>query len=273
MTIKQALVWSNKTLHKIDPQFIEGSILLSFCLGKNKEYLYTHPEQRLTEAQLKNYKKLITRRLKKEPIAYLIKQKEFYGLKFYVDKNVLIPRPETELIIDEILKINQNQKLKTILDIGTGSGCIAISLAKHLPKVKIFATDISQKALLVAKKNAKQHNVLKKIKFLQGDLIKPLKNQRFDLIIANLPYLIINELKNVPFEPKKALFGGKNGLEIIEKFLAQVKNILKPNSIIYLEISPTPVDKIKKLAKKYLPEKKMKFIKDLSLKNRIVVIK
>jgi len=273
MTIKQALTWVNRILRKIDSQFIEGSILLSFCLGKDKEYLYTHPEQRLTETQLKNYKKLIARRLKKEPIAYLIKQKEFYGLNFYVNKNVLIPRPETELIIDEVLKtITNNQKPITIADIGTGSGCIAVTLAKLLAKAKITAVDISPSALKIAKKNAKKHNVFKKIKFLQGDLIKPLKNQRFDLIIANLPYLTKKELTNVPYEPKPALNGGKDGLFYIKKFLSQVKNNIKPTSIIYLEISPPQVNKIKNLVKKYLPRKKITFIKDLNKRDRIVKI-
>lgn len=273
MTIKEALIFSNNKLKYLDPYFLEGEILLSFILKKPKEYLYAHPEQKLTEAQLKNFKKLIGRRLKKEPIAYLIKQKEFYGLNFYVDKNVLIPRPETELIIDEVLRIANCELRIAICDIGTGSGCIAVTLAKLLAKAKITAIDIYPSALKIAKKNAKINGVLKNIQFKKSNLFSKLKNYKFEIIVANLPYLTKKELTNVPYEPRQALFGGKNGLEIIEKFLSQAKNILKPDSIILLEISPTQLNNIKKLVKKYLPDKKIKFIKDLNNKTRLIKIR
>jgi len=281
MTIKKALIYSNKKLKPLDPNYIEGSLLLSFCLGKNKEYLYAHPEQRLIETQLKNFEKLIIRRLKKEPLAYLIKQKEFYDLNFYVDKNVLIPRPETELIINEVLKIiTNNQKPITIADIGTGSGCIAIALAKLLAKAKITAVDISSPALKIAKKNAKRHNVFEKIKFLQSDLLSFKDGKKSALadflpssvIIANLPYLTKKELTNVPFEPQKALFGGKNGLEIVEKFLRQISKLKYQPQTIFLEISPTQTNKIKNLVNKYLPDKRIKFIKDLNSQIRLIKI-
>ena len=282
MNIKQTLIWATNKL-KIKTASLDAEVLLSNVLKKPKEFLYTYPEKELTNQQTEKFKKLISRRAKFEPIAYLTNQKEFYGLNFYVDKCVLIPRPETELLVEEVLsqiyKLQTKSYKITIADIGTGSGCIAITLAKHLPKATIYAADISKTALTLAKKNAKKHQV--KIKFYQGDLIKPLKNKKIDLIVANLPYLddnYKNLLKSsnkmsLKFEPKMALRGGKFGLDVYQRLFIQINQLKNKPKLIIGEIPHCYLNQTKKLTKKYFLKKEIIIKKDLAGLNRILIIK
>ncbi|TSC90880.1 MAG: release factor glutamine methyltransferase [Candidatus Berkelbacteria bacterium Licking1014_96] len=288
MKIKEALGLENFSL--------EAEVLLVYSLKHEniktqeqitKTFLYTNPNFKLSAKAEKKFKKLIEKRATGVPIAYLIYSKEFFGLDFYVDKNVLIPRPETEMLAEEGLKFLElgirNQELgKTIniLDLGAGSGNIVISIAKNIKKtiihnssfiIHFHASDISPQALKTAQKNAEKHKV--KISFIKSDLFKNLPQIKFDLIIANLPYLDPNWIsKQLEFEPKDALDGGRDGLKIIEEFLQQAKNHLNKKSTLLLEIDPGQVKKIKKLVKKYLPRKKLSIIKDLSQLDRIVKI-
>jgi release factor glutamine methyltransferase len=251
-------------------------------LDKPKELLYSHPETKLTKQQLLEFQNLIARRSQGEPVAYLQKTKEFYGLNFFVDKRVLIPRPETELLVEEVLKIIQskNYKPKTVADIGTGSGCIIISLAKNVAAsrkrqaVSFHATDISKPALAVAKLNAKKHKV--KIKFYHGDLFKPLKNKKIDIITANLPYLdnYYKSSKNpgLKFEPKTALEGYQQGLAVYEKLFRQMAGLKPKPKIIICEFGPTQAKKMEKLIKKYLPQYRIIIKKDLAKLNRMAII-
>src|SRR3989344_387561 len=311
MTIKQALAWVTKKLQakNIKNASLDAEVLLSFILIKPKEFLYTYPEKVLTSGQTRRLNSLVKRRAKGEPIAYLTNHKEFYGLDFYVDKRVLIPRPKTELLIDEVLNyINQprsrgihprraarinssptRREIK-IADIGTGSGCIAVALKKHLPKSEVYATDISKSALVVAKKNARRHKV--KIKFFQGDLLKPLITRRrnvdvspslprIDIIVANLPYLdnALNRRRHWPmspaalrYEPRKALAGGKYGLEIYEKFFKQIQASLIKPKIIFCEIGNNYQRQLQQLLKKYSLSSQIEIKKDLASLNRILKI-
>jgi len=270
MTIKHSLDLAIKKLKlkKNKTAALDAEVLLAFILKKPKEFLYTWPDKKLTADQTKKFQALISRRTGGEPVAYLIKNQEFYSLDFYVDKRVLIPRPETELLIEEVMEYVMNQKLK-IADIGTGSGCIAVALAKNLPAAKIIATDISKKALAVAKKNAGKHKA--KIDFFYGNLLQPLinKKNKIDIIVANLPYL----KKPLPFEPKTAFVGGKDGLEIYEKLIQQIANYKLRSKLILLEIDPRQIIKIKKIISKYLPQAKIEIKKDLAKLARTVVIK
>lgn len=204
MNINESVVYGAKFLKSHSPSpALDAEILLRNVLKKPKEYLYANPDTVLYPTKLfTNYKKLLRRRKKGEPIGYLINNKEVYGLNFYVDRTVLIPRPETEIIINETLKIikeGDNKFCWTIADIGTGSGCIAITLAKIAKnKIKhIYATDVSGKILAVAKKNARIHNVYEKIKLLKGSVLAPLQNKKIDILIANLPYLEQKKIKNM----------------------------------------------------------------------------
>ncbi|MCX6786082.1 MAG: peptide chain release factor N(5)-glutamine methyltransferase [Candidatus Komeilibacteria bacterium] len=223
MTIKNALVWATQKLAKnnfISAQ-LDAEILLSLTLKQNKEFLYAKPEFKLNLLQKIRFFYFTNKRLKNWPIAYLTHHKEFYGYNFYVNKHVLTPRPETEGIID--LAIEEIKKCYmlhatcyTICDIGTGSGCIIITLISELQKnnynldnFKFYATDISGAALRVAKKNARLQQVEKHIEFLHGDLLKPLQAKTIDLILANLPYLELTDLNepSIKKEPKLALLG------------------------------------------------------------------
>ncbi len=280
MTIQQALLSARQKLKEVKntSPHLEAEVLLSFVLNKSKSYLLTNQQKKLSPEQQKKFLNLINRRRHDIPMAYLTGRKEFYGLDFSINDNVLIPRPETESLVEETIKIarqlGQGHAPKTICDIGTGSGCIAITLAKYLPEVKIFATDISKKALILAKKNAKTLKVVKKINFLEGDLLQPLilKKIKCDIITANLPYLTRDELPGVRHEPKTALFGGKMGIELIERLLIQSPEVLNPGGVILLEISPTQRKLVDFIVEQQLPEKKVVFIKDLSEKDRVAKV-
>ena len=232
MEIKEALRWSTEKLSKggINSASLDAEILLSFVLKKPKEFLYAYPEKKLAFWQILRLKRLINKRLKNWPIAYLTHEKEFYGYNFYVNRRVLIPRPLTEQMIERVFPEIQKRIANpsalpgtgresriAIADIGTGSGNIIIALIKKLEKekynlddFKFYATDISAAALKVAEKNARRHGVLKYITFLKGDLLTPLKNSEIDLLLANLPYLNVTEVQKEPSiqkEPREALIG------------------------------------------------------------------
>lgn len=301
MTIKLILANATQKLkkHKIQFPHLDAEILLSHVLKKPKEYLFSHGEKKLNKNQIIKFQYLISRRLKGESIAYIVHCKEFYGLNFYVNKNVLVPRPETEIIITNykllITNYLKEKKLITTIDVGTGSGCIIVTLAKIFKKTtqnKFIAIDISKKALLVAKKNAKKHKIEKKIKFIHGDLLNPiLKNTSLAIpsstfiedrnsslvIIANLPYLTPIQIKKSPsiqHEPKLALDAGFDGLKYYKKLFSQIKTLSKTlkNINILCEIDPLQTIKIKKIIKKNLPEADIQIKKDLAKKNRVVLI-
>ena len=304
MTINQALITATQKLQKNKiPNFnMDAEILLLHILKKPREYLFTYPEKKLTKIQITNYKLQITRRIKGEPIAYITGHKEFYGLDFFVNKNVLVPRPETELMVDEILKEaeplqfcknRRDSASSCIIDIGTGSGCIIIALAKKLSSFNFFAADISSKALYIAKKNAKLHHVDKKIKFFHGNLLKPIihkskiLNHKSKIIItANLPYGW-NSWKNncsmdtigLKFEPQIALFTEKKGLKIIENLFKQIKQIINSQKInfnsdlfIFIEFDPRQTITLKRLIKKNLLGAKFQIKKDLRGHDRLACI-
>ena len=291
MNIKTELWQAVVKLKKanIKSAHLDAEILLSFILNKTREFILTLPELKLTKAQQSKFNKLISRRIKGEPIAYLIGEKEFYGNKFLVNKQALIPRPETELMVDEALKIIKTKPAKfTLIDIGTGSGCVIISLAKILGnKYKYFGTDISKTALNIARKNSKI-NKAQFIKFASGDLLQPLLNSKIlnrkskILILANLPYGWTAWLNNssadtigLKFEPKIALFMGKDGLELYEKLLIQLRDVEKINKNInaFLEIDPRQKLKIGRMIKKNLPDATFAIKKDLKGHNRLIILK
>lgn len=246
MTIAEAL---NKYTTKELGSEIE--LLLGYVLEQSKEFLYLHREQKLTSVQVTKLAELVTLRKQGTPIAYLIGTKYFYGLNFKVNKNVLIPRPESEWIIDETLRILKKseivskRKMFRVLDVGTGSGAIAVSIAYHSDptKVQIFASDISDKALGIAKQNAKLAKV--NINFTKSDLLANVKG-KFDIIIANLPYVPVSDYKkfyeNLKHEPKLALTDGTNDFILIKKILTQLPAHLNPKGIVILEIDPKASD-------------------------------
>lgn len=286
---------SNKYSKKIDRLDLE--LIIAHAIRKSREFVLAHPECQIPPTCNTKFEKLIRRRINHEPLAYILGEKEFFGLNFKVNKNTLIPRPETELIIDLVLhKIKHgmwNKKNKIIIaDIGTGSGNIIISIAKQLKNfefrildVDFFGIDISKKALFVSKQNASFHKVDKEIIFLHGNLLEPvkkiptLKSQFSNLIItANLPYLspkIYSSCsRNIKkYEPKSALISQEDGLTHYGRLLKQLQDIKQKCSALrvscFMEISPEQKTKIPKIIKKYFSDSEIIFHKDLSKRWRI----
>ena len=229
---------------------LDAELLLSTVLKIKREKILINLERKIKSNKINSFNNLLKRRCKKEPMAYIINKKEFWKKTFYVDKNVLIPRPETELMIEELTKIYKNKKIY-ILDIGTGSGCILLSLLEDLKHSSGIGLDISKNAIEIAKKNAFSLRVSDRVKLLNFSMCK-IFNKKFDLIVSNPPYIKQHELKNLQddikfFEPKIALNGGNDGLDLIKKVIYKTKNILKINGILALEIGNEQFNKVSKL--------------------------
>jgi release factor glutamine methyltransferase len=221
---------------------LDAEVLLAFCLGCDRLEFYKSPDRRINEPYQILFQNLIARRQKWEPVAYITGHKEFWSFTLEVNNNVLIPRPDTEIIVEEALSLYRQvaYEKSRILDIGTGSGAIAIALAKEIPHAQIIATDISSTALEVACKNARDLNVANRIDFRLGDLFEPVDGV-FDLIVSNPPYIAAEEYEKLPtgvksYEPKKALLAGKSGMEFYEKLVYQADNYLKNDAWLLLEI-------------------------------------
>ncbi|MBM4432769.1 MAG: peptide chain release factor N(5)-glutamine methyltransferase [Chloroflexi bacterium] len=274
MILKQALEKGRAALiaHNIEDAFLEGELLLRHTLNINRVQLYQDIEQQLSPEQEKIFQRLIERRLTGEPVAYIIKRREFYGLDFYVDRRVLIPRPETELLVEKALSLAQKKTISTIVDIGTGCGAIAVSLALNLPRTKIYATDVSASALEVALINCRKHGVAGRVRLLHGDLLDPLP-EPVDLIIANLPY--VNEKELTPksplkFEPGLALNGGSDGLERIRRLCRQINRKLNIEGSLLLEVGQGQAAAVSTLLHSLFPSAEIEVTPDLGGIDRVV---
>ena len=250
MTIAELL--ATKSLPSSPSSRLDIELLLTTALKKTRDFLYAHSEYKLTPQQQKRFDLLFTRRLKGEPIAYILGQKEFWSFELKVNKNVLIPRPETELLV-ELALAKCTKKIATVADLGTGSGAIAIALAYERPKWNVIATDISKKALQLARHNAKKAQ-LKNIRFYCSDWCQSLPKQQFELIISNPPYIAQNDphLKkgDVRFEPKTALTSD-DGLKDLTKIITQAKEYLKPGGWLILEHGYDQSKKAQKLLRQH----------------------
>jgi release factor glutamine methyltransferase len=238
---------------KVDTSSLDSELLLSKILKQRREKILINLDQEISQKYLFNYKRLIQRRSRHEPIAYIMEEKEFWSKNFFVTSDTLIPRPETELIVEKLTKIFKEKKI-SILDIGTGSGCILISLLCELKSSKGTGIDISKKALKVAEKNCDRYGMKNKIKFFNKSLNGKF-NQKFDLIVSNPPYIKSSEIKNLKedvkkFEPRIALDGGNDGLDLIKKVIYKSKYILKVKGMLALEIGNEQFKKVSKILKK-----------------------
>ena len=238
---------------KISTSRLDSELLLSKILDKNREEILINLEKKICQKHFLKYKQLIQRRSQCEPIAYIVKEKEFWSKNFLVSSDTLIPRPETELIVEKLTKIFEEKKI-SILDIGTGTGCILISLLSELKNSKGIGIDISKKALRIAEKNSEQHGMKNKIKFFHKSLDSKFY-QKFDLIVSNPPYIKKSEIKNLKedvrkFEPRIALDGGNDGLDLIKKVIYKSKYILKVKGMLALEIGNEQFNKVSKILKK-----------------------
>jgi release factor glutamine methyltransferase len=236
-----------------NPQ-LDCEILLSSSIDKDNKYIILNPKELLKPAHLDKFKELIKRRKKGEPVAYLTNNKEFWRDKFYVNSNVLIPRPDTELIIEQVLKIYSNDLQIQVLDIGTGSGCILLSILKERPKFYGTGIDISKKSINVSRFNAKILHLNNRVKFIHSS-VDNFKIGKYDLVVSNPPYIKLLNLKYlekgvVNFEPKLALSGGFDGLSKIRKVINKASNLIKKNGKFILEIGFNQKERVKKILKK-----------------------
>jgi release factor glutamine methyltransferase len=241
MIISDLLSSGSKILKgkKVPTHQIDSEIILSNLLKKKREQIIINSEEKVSKSIINNFNKLIIRRSAKEPLAYILKKKEFWSKNFYVNRNTLIPRPETELLCDIVIKLFRNKK-PHILDVGTGTGCILLSILSEIKKGKGIGVDISKKTIEVAEKNSKSLELDKRAKFLTRSLDN-IHNYKFDLIVSNPPYVKTSDIKNLSddvrkFEPKIALDGGKDGLDVIRKVIYKSKTILKKFGLLALEI-------------------------------------
>ena len=274
MTLKHTLRKARAilTAHSIEDAPLECELLLRHILEITPVQLYLDFDRQLAPEQEKTFWHLIERRLNGEPTAYITGHREFYGLDFYVDPRVLIPRPESELLVEMTLNLAQNRAVSSIAEIGTGCGAIAISLTLNLPQAEIYATDISASALDVALLNCQRHGVANRIRFLHGDMLDPLP-EPVDLIIANLPYVKEQELLSISpliFEPQLALNGGSDGLEKIRQLCHQVNDRLRPAGCLLMEIGQGQATAVTAFLHNLFPSAEIKIEPDLSGTDRVV---
>ena len=260
--------------HKISNPQLDSEILLSNTIKRDKKHIILNPKETLNSKQLDKFKSLIERRKKGEPIAYLVNKKEFWKDEFFVNKDVLIPRPDSELIIEQVLKIYSKDQQQQVLDIGTGSGCILLSILKERLNFYGIGIDISKKSINVSKFNAKQLNLMNRVKFFNSS-VDNFKIGKYDLIVSNPPYIELLNLKYlekdiVNFEPKLALSGGFDGFSIIRKVINKARTLIKKNGKFILEIGFNQKNKVKKILKEegfYIN----KAIKDYGNNDRCIV--
>jgi len=240
---------------------MNAELLLRFTLDVDRSYLYAHPERELTTEEQTRYDEALAQRARGIPAQYITGHQEFWGMDFIVNPAVLIPRPETEHVIETVLQLVNGGRASSpgmrIVDVGTGSGCIALALAKELPEAEVHATDISPAALEVARANAARHQLENRIQFHETDLLQCLERARLDFVVSNPPYVGESEQDQVQlgvrkFEPRKAVFAGPTGLEVIERLIPQAQAALKPGGWLVMEISGTIAEGVKRLLAQWI---------------------
>lgn len=279
MNIKEVLKQTINFFKKYNipqPQ-LDAEVLLAHLLDMERIQLYVNYDLPLKEDELSIFREMVKKRAKRVPVAYLTGHKEFMSLDISVNENVLIPRPETEILVEEVLSIAKNNNLlePNIVDVGTGSGAIAVSLGYYLERAKIVGIDISDAALKVAQKNIDKYGLSDRVKVLKGDLLLPLirlNKKNVDIIVSNPPYISDEEMRGLPpevqHEPNIALTGGPDGLNYYKKIITQSQSILYPGGLLALEIGYNQAGEVKTLLNNW---DNIKIIKDHAGHNRVVL--
>lgn len=280
MKIKELLVNGTQILNKqnIQDSAIQARVLLSYVLKMDKNKLIINSEQTVENLEEKIYLEAIEKIANGKPIQYITNQQEFMKLNFYVDENVLIPQPDTEILVEEVLKFTttMNTQIK-ILDLCTGSGAIGISLAKYIPNSKVWVSDISNKAIQIAKLNAERNLVHRRMNFIESDMFKKIEENQFDIIVSNPPYIKTKVIKTLPDqvreEPHIALDGGRDGLEFYKIIANEASNYLKKDGKMFLEIGFDQKDEVIEILKNTGKYDNIECIKDLAGNDRVIICK
>lgn len=277
-TIKSALRWAHQMLKPVaDNPLREARLLLSKVLNAEPEYLIQYEERTLTIQEAAAFSKMVAERVKGMPVAYLLGQQGFYDIDLEVTPDVLIPRPETELLVEKALAWAADRPHSFIVDVGTGSGAIVLVLAKHLTNAHVTGIDISPAALEVARKNAEKLGLQNRVRWIEGNLLKPMieRREHADLLVANLPYIETAELQQLEVskhEPILALDGGADGLNSFRELLADAPVVMRPNGLILLEIGANQGQSVSELARQHFPDATISIDKDLAGHNRVISI-
>lgn len=276
MTIREALQWARSRLQASPTPYEDARLLLQHVLSAGHTYLAAHPERSLTDGEEQLFRSAVDRALQLEPIPYITGRAFFDGLDFLVTKDVLIPRPETELLVETAAKWAEDNKAQRIVDVGTGSGCIAISMARRLPISSIIAVDRSTAALEIARQNVLRHNIAGRVHLLLASLLQALAGP-IDLIVANLPYVSDLEWTSLDdgvkwYEPVQALRGGPDGLDLIGALLQQATSRLRSDGAIFLEIGWQQGEAARQLAQAYFPTAHINVNSDYAGHDRLVVV-
>lgn len=282
MTLAQALHRAEERLRaaNIEDPWLEAEVLLRHALGLDRHTLFSRLQEPIEPQQQATYEALVRRRLTHEPTAYIVGRREFYGLDLECTSAALIPRPETELLVEETLRVvhalKMAQKRWEIVDVGTGNGGVAIALAVNLPDALIVGIDVSREALLLAHRNAERHRVADRARFVQGDLLSPL-GQPVDMILANLPYVSTSDWEALPpeireHEPRTALDGGPEGTALLERLLTQAPNYLRRPGWLLAEIGDEQGQHLRSVAAAHFPEADIEIRQDLADLDRLLVV-
>ncbi len=259
---------------------LDAELLLSHILQKNRAWIFTHIHETLDPGSAELFHELTDRRARREPLQYIVGRQEFWGLEFKVTPDVLIPRPETELVVEAAINVLKQTPQPAAIDLCTGSGCIAVSLANELRTARVFATDTSDRALAVARENARKHGVMERIRFLEGDLFRPLEELdlagKADVITANPPYVQSGDLPSLQpevrdHEPLVALIAGPAGTEIHQRIIGQAPNFLKQHGILVMEMGIGQSDSVIKMVNRTAAYSKPEILKDLSGIDRVII--
>lgn len=279
MILKEALKQGIGILKNsnIETPAVDAGVILCSVLNCDKTFLYAHDEYIINESQLRDFLRLLESRAKGMPVQYITEHQEFMSLNFYISPDVLIPRQDTEILVESLIEYSKEQKKKTleILDIGTGSGCIAVSLAHYIEGCKVVAVDVSEKALNTASKNAFNNGVLCRVEFVNSNLFENVSsNASFDIIVSNPPYIESEEIKKLQvevkeFEPTLALDGGIDGLDFYREIIQKAPRFQKEGGILAFEVGYNQAEEVANLMREsYLD---IKIIKDYSKIGRVVV--
>ncbi|BBM85258.1 peptide chain release factor N(5)-glutamine methyltransferase [Candidatus Uabimicrobium amorphum] len=274
LSVRAAVLWSNLNLYFSDDRGIESQMLVEHCLQENTSFLYTFPEKKMTLKEDCLLQTLLEKRQQRIPISYILQCKNFMSLSFAVDENVLIPRPETELIVEYVMETYQRQEICG-LDLATGSGCIAISILHYLPQAFFVASDLSFAALQKAKENAIVNGVYERIRLVNGDMLQPFDaHQQFDVIVSNPPYIAFHDYENLcpelKYEPQMALTAEEDGLYFYRTILEAAYGYLKPGGELIMEMGYLQFPQIKAMIPKELQFKDV--IKDHAGIDRVIIV-